>query len=322
MPGSATYSFTEPEAFRSGLRLLGLRVFVAMQGQFSATLTHAVLPHLHLLSVTETLPRIAFCSLPADALCISFPTAAGSGWPLPVCAGEQLHSGDILFHGRGERLHQWTRGAGRWGLMAMEAGFLARYGRAHYDIDLVSSATGQVSLRPTAGAWKRLFNLHTRAGRVVETRPSTFVHPEAARSLEHDLIHALAECIAQGHWLETSSMQRQRARIMERFEAELATRPHQNASVVDICTGMGVSERTLRMCCRQFLGMAPARYLNLRRLALVRAALLDADQRAASVAEIARLHGFAHAGKIGGSYRAAFGETPSMTLHRAGARWG
>jgi AraC-like DNA-binding protein len=318
MPGSATFSFTEPDAFRTALGLLGIRVFVAMPGEFSARLTHAALPHVHLLRVTETLPRIAYFALPPDAVCISFPTQAD---PRPVWAGEEQRFGDIVFHGRGQRLHQWTRSPIHWGLIAVDSGLLARYGKAHYEIDFVASSDGR-ALRPSQAAWTRLLKLHTSAGRVVETRPSTFVHAEAARALEHDLIHALADCLAEGEWLEGSPARREPARIMQRFEDELAAWPQPNVGVAEICAVLGVLEQTLRLCCRQFLGMAPARYLDLRRLARMRSALLDADQRAVSVAEVARRHGFASTGPIAAAYRTAFGETPSMTLKRAGPNWG
>jgi AraC-like DNA-binding protein len=321
MPGSGTYSFTEPEAFQAGLEKLGMRVFAAARGQFSAQLTRATLFHLHLLRAVEAVPRIAYLSLPADAICISFLTQPDPSYPPPVWSGEELQFGDIMFHGREERLHQWTRGPGRWGLVSLDADFFARYGKVHYSLVLAPSAVGRI-LRPTAATRQRLLQLHARAGRVVETRPSIIVHPEAARSLENDLIQALVDCLAQGQWLETSPARRRQAQVMERFENELITRLHQNARVAEICATLRVSERTLRRCCRQFLGMGPTQYVGLRRLMLVRSTLLHADRRAVSVADVVRLHGFPPTSRFTAAYRTAFGETPSQTLRVASTRGG
>jgi AraC-like DNA-binding protein len=81
-------------------------------------------------------------------------------------------------------------------------------------------------------------------------------------------------------------------------------------------TALGVSERTLRACCAEFLGMSPGRYIRLRRLNLVRAALRCADPATTSVGELARRYGFSELGRFAIRYRTIFGETPSATLRR------
>jgi len=70
-----------------------------------------------------------------------------------------------------------------------------------------------------------------------------------------------------------------------------------------------VSDRTLRSCCAEFLGM-------LRRLKEVRWALREADPDMVNVADVAHRFGFAQLGRFAGRYRATFGETPSATLRR------
>jgi len=70
------------------------------------------------------------------------------------------------------------------------------------------------------------------------------------------------------------------------------------------------------VCCTEFLGMSPTRYLLLRRLNIARSALRRADPATASVAEIARIHQFLELGRFAVTYRTVFGETPSSTLRR------
>ena len=77
-----------------------------------------------------------------------------------------------------------------------------------------------------------------------------------------------------------------------------------------------VSDRTLRSCCAEFLGMSPTQYVLLRRLKEVRRVLRDADPDRVNVREVAHHFGFAELGRFAGRYRATFGETPSTTLQR------
>ncbi|MGJ4943529.1 helix-turn-helix domain-containing protein [Bradyrhizobium sp. HKCCYLS1011] len=80
---------------------------------------------------------------------------------------------------------------------------------------------------------------------------------------------------------------------------------------------MGVPERTLRLCCAEFLGVSPTRYLLFRRLNKARSALRHADPSKITVAEVARTHQFLELGRFAVTYRATFGESPSATLQRA-----
>jgi AraC-like DNA-binding protein len=107
---------------------------------------------------------------------------------------------------------------------------------------------------------------------------------------------------------------------MIRLEEVLAEHLSQPPSITEFCELLGVSDRTLRSCCAEFLGMSPARYVRLRQLREVRSALRDADPDTTNVAEIAHRFGFAELGRFAGTYRATFGETPSTTLQRPPGR--
>jgi transcriptional regulator GlxA family with amidase domain len=87
--------------------------------------------------------------------------------------------------------------------------------------------------------------------------------------------------------------------------------------VPEICAAIRVPERTLRLCCQEHLATSPKQYLMLRRLQQVRRALNAADPAETTVTEVATRFGFWHFGRLAGTYRSAFGETPSSTLHRS-----
>ena len=141
-------------------------------------------------------------------------------------------------------------------------------------------------------------------------------HPEVARAIEQDLIHALVTCLIGAKVNEAGAAKRHHALVMIRFEEVLAEHLAGLRHMPELCERVGVSDRTLRSSCVEFLSISPARYILLRRLRAVRRALRDADPDLANVAELARLHGFTQPGRFAGVYRAAFGESPSSTLQR------
>jgi transcriptional regulator GlxA family with amidase domain len=103
---------------------------------------------------------------------------------------------------------------------------------------------------------------------------------------------------------------------MARFEEALGKQGDERLAMPALCKEIGVAERTLRMCCTEFLGVSPTRYLMLQRLNKARSALRRADPAMSSVAEVARNHQFVELGRFAVAYRATFGESPSVTLHR------
>jgi AraC-like DNA-binding protein len=313
MPKSGTFAFSDPDDFRANLREAGIELFLTVCGDFKARLTHAELPHLHLLYIREERPRVAYVSLVPERIFVTF--AARSGPPL-LWGGVELRPGDIVFHSQGEHMHQRTSGACHWATISQTPEHLAACAVALTGRELVPPSAGQV-LRLSPSAVASLRQLHAEARRLVEKKPELIAHPEVARALEQDLIYALVTCLSIGAHCQRGAPGRRRADIMREFEEVLAAHPEHPPQLPELCSAIGVPERTLRVCCAEFLGMSPIRYLRLRRLARVRAALSHADPATATVSDIARRHGFLQLGRFATQYRAAFGEVPSDTLQRA-----
>lgn len=85
----------------------------------------------------------------------------------------------------------------------------------------------------------------------------------------------------------------------------------------ELCRDAGVSERTLRSIFKEVFGVGPNRYLHVRRLHLVRAALSIAQPHTDSVSQIAARFGFSDSGRMASDYHQLFGEYPSKTLMRS-----
>jgi transcriptional regulator GlxA family with amidase domain len=141
-------------------------------------------------------------------------------------------------------------------------------------------------------------------------------HPEVSRALEQALVHAMIICLATPMPTEVGRRWRHHSAIIGRFEELLAASNDRPMHLPEICAAVGASERTLRACCEEHLGMGPIRYLWLRRMHLARRALMLGDPAKTTVTQTATEYGFWELGRFAVSYRQLFGEPPSATLQR------
>src|SRR5262245_47283577 len=146
--------------------------------------------------------------------------------------------------------------------------------------------------------------------------PEILTQPEVSNALEHELIHAMVTCLLDDTRVDISAGWRHHSEIIIRFEEYLAANCDQPLYLPQICSATKASERTLRLCCQEHLGMGPLKYLWLRRMHLARRALIQQDPATANVTQIATQYGFGHLGRFAVSYLRIFGESPSLTLHR------
>jgi len=197
----------------------------------------------------------------------------------------------------------------------MPSADLAEYGEMFADRKLIAPQSIRV-LRPSPSLLSRLLNLHKAVGHLAINTPDILVHPEVLRTLEHALVRATIRCLIDLDTRDRRDSARLRLPVMRRFEQMLEEHPDGPLHVMDICAGIGVTERTLRLHCQEQLGMAPHLYLWLRRMNLVRRALAFAEPTANTVTTIANDYGFPELGRFAVSYRKLFGESPSVTLRR------
>jgi AraC-like DNA-binding protein len=184
----------------------------------------------------------------------------------------------------------------------------------------VLNSLDQRFIHPHPALTSRLLKLHRAVGQLAHDTPDIFELPEVRRALENDLIHIMVRCLAEGVGIQTSTGGRRHDAIIARFESFLADNPGRPIYLAELCAAIGVAERTLRASCEEHLGMGPVRYLALRRMHLVRHALLRADASKLTVTRIVTDHGFWELGRFSVAYRALFGESPSETLRRPAER--
>ena len=312
MPGGGTRTFLEPDHYEASLRQAQIEAMIVPRGKFRARLTWAELHHLQVLRCEEDTPRVAYLQLSPEPAFVTFRADSG---PPPLWGGKEMQAGHIMFHSRGERLHQSMPGHSVWNVIAMDPAQLEHYGRALSGAPFSLPPEGR-ALQPSARLAARLRRLHAQACRLAETKSKILSHSEVARAIEQGLIEALVTCLTTASGRTEGYAKRHHTRIMVRFEEVLAEHLGRPLRMPQLCDLIVVSDRTLRSCCAEFLGMNPTQYVLLRRLKEVRRALRDADPALVKVADIAPRFGFTELGRFAGIYRATFGEAPSTTLQR------
>jgi hypothetical protein len=272
MAQSGSTAFTNPDDYRAGIGVSGANVNLVPTGdaEFRARLTWLKQGHFHLLVGRESVPRIACVSLSPTQAFVSFPASASTGL---IWSGVELQPGDVVFHSRGERGHQRTERASKWALISLPPSQLTMFSKALTGHDLMIPPVGRI-VRPPKDAIKRLRNLHVEACCVAETKPDILGHEEVARSLQHEYMHALINCLTAEDAHVNLPPNQHYADIVLRFEDALLDYIGRGRSITQLCAGLSVTERTLRMCCTSLLGVSPSQYIRLRQRSMARAASL------------------------------------------------
>jgi AraC-like DNA-binding protein len=311
MAQGGTLKFSDPNGYAAAFGDARVDLTITGAGDFTARLTRLKLQHLEAFWCRESLPRIAYFSLPSERRTLSFPLGSASS----ISGGLALRNGDIVFHSRGERVHQRSNGVYEWGLISVSAEQLANCGKALTGRPIAAPDASKVFRPARAETW-RFQRLFRQACRLAETGRKLIERPEVARALEQEMLHVIINCLATGELEDNSKKRHCHAALMARFESALENHIDQKLNMPVLCAAIGVPERTLRMCCAEFLGVSPTRYALLKRLNRARAALRCADPSTASVAEVARDNHFLEFGRFAVTYRNVFGELPSTTLQR------
>ena len=182
----------------------------------------------------------------------------------------------LVRHAEGETTFQRSSGSASLIAMSLPVEEMVAVGAAIPGCDL-TPPRDRLLVTPPPAAMVKLQRLYAAAARLAEDAPAVIAHPEAARGLEQALIEAVVGCLGRGEVREDRSAQRRHALSCAGF-ATVEENPDRALYIRELCTAIGVSHRTLRVCCQEQLGMSPKRYLLLRRMHLARRALRDRRQ--------------------------------------------
>jgi AraC-like DNA-binding protein len=275
MPSSAVRTFTDPEEYAASIRATRAELTVTGRGCFAAKLTRIDLHRLWMQRFSDNLPRILHSAATPGRTFITFHTQPG---PSLLWGGVELRPTSITRHGEGQHSFQRSSGSACFGAMSLPVEEMVSVGAAIAGFDLTPARDILFVAAPPA-AMARLQRLHAAAGHLAEEAPEIIANPDAARGLEQALIEAMVACLGNGEIQEDRSALRHHAIILRRFRRAVEENPDQALFIPELCGSIGVSDRTLRVCCQEQLGISPKRYLLLRRLHLARRALRESSPR-------------------------------------------
>jgi AraC-like DNA-binding protein len=309
MPSSAARTFTDPDEYGEGIRGRA-ELTVTGRGQFRANLVRIDLHELWMQRHSDNLSRITYSPKLSGRNVISFRTQEG---PSLLLAGMETQLSAIVRHGGdADGFYQRSSGSAHFGSMSLPIDKIVALS-ALAGCDLTAPRDTQ-SFAPRPSAMARLQWLHATAASLATEVPAIISNPGAARGLEQALIDAMVDCLSVGALEEDTAAKRHHRAIMRRFHAAIEDNGDQPLFLSELCASIGVTERTLRRCCQEQLGMPPKRFLLLRRMHMVRRALREAEPDAATVTAIATGFGFWELGRFAAVYGSMFGEHPSTTL--------
>jgi AraC-like DNA-binding protein len=313
MPSSRVFAFTDRVEYQATIRAADVTVVPTARGDFRAELTRVDFHRLWMQRFAESAPVVKHIAMHRQRSVIVFLTQ--SDQPEIHHGGMDVSADDIAVYGSAASVHHRTAAPCRFGSMSLTPDDLAQTSYALVGREM-TAPVDTYRMRPEPSHLAHLRRLHSAAGRLAATSPEVLMHPEAARSLEEALTQAMIWCLTDGERLKEDRRFRSHVAVMARIEDFLAMHPSRPVYLSEICVAAQASERTVRACCNEHLGMGPVRYLWLRRMHLARHALLLASEGEATVTSIAMEHGFWELGRFAGAYRSLFGDTPLASLRR------
>ena len=312
MPSSVVQDFADPDACASAIRAAEVDMTIAGGGDFTARLTKIDLHHLWMQRLSDNLPRILHAACAPTRAIITFAAQPG---PSIMTNGAPTAFGTIVRHSVAHDFRQCSAGAVSVAAMSLPIGEMVAAGAEIAGCDLTPPHDALI-VKPPSSAIATLQRLHAAAVDLAETAPETIANPETGRGLEQALIEAMVSCLSSGDTPEDSSARRRHSLIVRRFHALIEDYSEQALYVPEICRAIGVSQRTLRTCCQEQLGMSPKHYLVKRRMHLAWRDLRRSLPSETTVTETAARYGFWHFGRFSSAYKQLFNELPSITLAR------
>jgi AraC-like DNA-binding protein len=311
MPRSATFVFDDPIPYQTAIRSGEAEIFPTAKGSFRAEWTRIDCGRLWLQYASEDLPRVVHTTVNQERLVFIFLTDRRQA-PIHY-SGMELTSDAVVVGLPGSTRHVRTHQPCRWASMSLTGEHFCVAASALLGYELLHKEPTTRLVHPDPAHMASFVRLHAATRQLVETAPQIFEHPSVANAMQHELVHAIVRCLADDRRAKVSLGWRHHTAIMKRFE-DLVADCDGPLHLVDICAAAGTSERMLRICCHEQLDMSPVRYLWLRRMHLVRRALIDADPARTSVTQVLTRYGFWQLGRFAVAYRGLFGESPSATL--------
>ena len=304
--------FTEPNDYGAGFDEGEAALVVNVSARFRASCDRIEIERLRIIIGEEKAARAAYVRLGANDALVTFPLAKSSTL---IVRGEVVSYGELIWHNPGDRFHEWISRPAKWVRIRLTTAALSEAAR---DLELPAplALRPRHVIVPEPTRREALLTAVNDVAQLARLRHDNGPPLDFVRSIEPALLQSLVYALADPTRSPQNSSSHRYNEIMLRLEDLVSSRLQQPLQLPQIAAALQISERTLRTCCEEHLGMGLHRYLQLRRLMMVRHHLSRSGPGTTTVAAVARRYGFAELGRFAATYQHAFGELPSTTLAR------
>ncbi|HKU01093.1 MAG TPA: helix-turn-helix domain-containing protein [Paraburkholderia sp.] len=146
-----------------------------------------------------------------------------------------------------------------------------------------------------------------------QRQPAAFTNPAASKRFRDEILSMLLELFNPWDADKRDVTHATYTEIVKRSERLLREHAEEPQTVLDLCTALRCSRRTLQTSFQRVANVSPIEYLRSVRLNGVRRLLRSTSQDELMVGDAAAQWGFTHPSYFAREYRDLFGELPSQT---------
>ena len=252
MPSSAVHTFSDPNEYGATVRAAQTEMTVTVGGPFSAKLVRVDLHRLWMQRFSDKGPRLMRAATTPERVIVCFPMQRGLSF---YWGGREAHWESLFLVGVGQEVFQRSTGPSDWAAMSLPVDDFKCAVSAinHRDVQLQSEGR---TILPAPDAMAKLRGIYAATSGLAESAPSVLTNPEAARSLEQELLLAMVAC-ATDEANEDGLAVRHHHAILRRFRALIEANIGNPLYLHEICASLGVSNRTLQRCCQERIRNKP-----------------------------------------------------------------
>ena len=312
--GVEFHRFDEPEELKAAEPNLYCQAIPMGRGPFEVTATT-----VHMGGVTLAMgrasPCLGFLRTAADCAVLQLPLGKGEGLVLNAVA---CRPGVVGAYAGGAELLWAISRRSSFAALVLPFGAMEELLEPPAGSKLLQRGSCAL-LQTRPASWSRAERLVRAARATAAATPGTFEAEQPRQALRDDLLKAAHDLVSPEPDAEvrTPRATQARRRMVVKADEYLRAHLHRPIYTEELCEALAVSASGLAGAFRAVFGVSPHRFLKLRRLSMVRAALRSREGPPLLVKSVALSHGFWHLGQFAQDYRETFGETPSETLARA-----
>lgn len=226
--------------------------------------------------------------------------------------GYRFSFNDVVVFPEGSDLDYILPAATSWYSVQLTRTLLEEAGCAEMTFDRVKVLPGN---RPETARLTRILGMLTES-QAATPRPGVAGSGQPSLPNEEIVLEQIRRTLSE-HLGRRSRGRRaslhNRMAMVRRFEQQVRDRINAVVRIPDLCTELGVSQRTLETLFTTEIGMTPKQFATTLRLNAVRRELLRSPAENETIAKIAERYGINHLGRFPAAYQQQFGELPSET---------